>query len=104
MRVLVVYRMAIFVIAILVCSVCIDMAASTHTHVCECASPMQGLMIVLMTTYRMSGVRSSGVPFIFWLVMSLYGAVKLRTLVLLSEDNVCRVSVCIYHYTTAVCE
>ena len=58
-------------------------------------------MIVLMTTYRMSGVRSSGVPFIFWLVMSLYGAVKLRTLVLLSEDNVCRVSV--YTITLLLC-
>ena len=51
-------------------------------------SHSQGLMVVLLTTHRMSGVRSSGLPFVFWLVMSLYGAVKMRTLALIAEDNV----------------
>lgn len=48
---------------------------------------VQVVMIVVMSTNRLSGVRSAGLPFLFWLVMSIYGAMKLRTLVLLAEDN-----------------
>ena len=56
-------------------------------------------MIALLTTHRISGVQSSGLPFVFWLVMSLYGAFKMRTLALLAEDHVC---VCV-HRLLLVC-
>ena len=52
------------------------------------SSTVQVVMIVVMSTNRLSGVRSAGLPFVFWLVMSIYGAMKLRTLVLLAEDSV----------------
>ena len=45
-------------------------------------------MMVVISNQRLTGVRSSGLPFLFWMVMSLYGALKLRTLVLIAEDAV----------------
>ena len=45
-------------------------------------------MIGVLTTHRMSGVKSSGLPLVFWLVMMIYAALKMRTLVLVAEDNV----------------
>lgn len=50
---------------------------------------LQGLMIGVTTTHRISGVKSSGLPFVFWLVMSIYAGIKMRTLALVAEDNVC---------------
>ena len=44
--------------------------------------------MVVMFNQRLTGVRSSGLPFLFWMVMSFYGALKLRTLVLVAEDAV----------------
>ena len=55
---------------------------------------LQGLMIGVTTTHRISGVKSSGLPFVFWLVMSIYAAIKMRTLALVAEDNVCVSPLC----------
>ena len=49
---------------------------------------LQGLMIGVVTTHRVSGIKSSGLPFVFWLVMMIYAALKMRTLVLVAEDKV----------------
>ncbi|CAI8020809.1 Multidrug resistance-associated protein 1 [Geodia barretti] len=46
-----------------------------------------GLMIGVVTTHRVSGIKSSGLPFVFWLVMMFYAALKMRTLVLVAEDK-----------------
>ena len=45
-------------------------------------------MIGVVTTHRVSGIKSSGLPFVFWLVMMIYAALKMRTLVLVAEDKV----------------
>ncbi len=44
--------------------------------------------LLLMTRDRIVGQRSSGLLFLFWLVLVIYGTIKLRTLSLLSIDNV----------------
>ena len=48
----------------------------------------QVLMMVVISNQRLTGVRSSGLPFLLWMVMSFYGALKLRTLLLVAEDAV----------------
>lgn len=37
---------------------------------------------------RKNGVRSSGTLIVFWMAMTVYSAIKLRTLILLSMDYV----------------
>ena len=37
---------------------------------------------------RKSGIRSSGTLILLWIALLAYSAVKLRTLILLSEDDV----------------
>ena len=51
-------------------------------------------MLGVETTYRITGIRSSGLPFVFWLVLIVYSGVKMRTLALLAEDNV-RMYLCV---------
>ena len=48
---------------------------------------------------RRTGLRSSGLMFVFWLAMVVYGSFKLRTLTLIAEDDVS----CVCVYTCAVC-
>ncbi len=48
----------------------------------------QVVCLLLMTRDRIVGQRSSGLLFLFWLVLVIYGTIKLRTLSLLSIDNV----------------
>ena len=54
-------------------------------------SPLHLLQLVaalLLHHERKLGVRSSAILFIFWMCMVIYGSFKLRTLVLMSEDDV----------------
>ena len=43
---------------------------------------------MVLTFERNSGLRSSGLTFLLWLALSVYGSFKIRTLVLISEDMV----------------
>lgn len=49
---------------------------------------LQVLVGAVIAFERKSGVRSSGILIIFWIVMVAYSAIKLRTLILLSMDYV----------------
>ena len=44
---------------------------------------------MLVGFHRKRGVRSSGLLIILWICLVAYGSVKLRTLILTTEDNVC---------------
>ena len=46
------------------------------------------MCLLVMYRDRVFGQRSSGLLFCFWLGMVVYGSIKLRTLLLLSIDNV----------------
>lgn len=50
--------------------------------------------MALLQRHRLTGVRSSGTLFFFWLLMLLYGIVKLRTYILIEKYGVvsCNVS------------
>lgn len=67
-----------------------------YLHYLVLSLPSQILMIMVMTMHRYSGVYSSGLALLFWLVLIIYGAFKLRTLILTAEDEVCT---CTYTYT-----
>ena len=54
----------------------------------NCASVLQVIVALVLWQERRDGVRSSGLLFIFWLALVLYGALKLRSVILLSEDEV----------------
>lgn len=46
------------------------------------------LAMVLLQRHRLSGVRSSGTLFIFWLLMTVYGSIKLRTYILIEKAEI----------------
>lgn len=53
-----------------------------------------------MAFHRKRGTRSSGILITFWISLVIYGSIKLRTLILISEDQVsCNSSCDIILYT-----
>ena len=51
-------------------------------------------MIAVIIDEKRQGIPSSGIQFCFWGALAIYAGIKLRTLILLSEDQVC-IMICI---------
>ena len=51
-------------------------------------------MIAVIIIEKNQGVPSSGIQFCFWGALVIYAGIKLRSLILLSKDQVC-VCVCV---------
>ena len=69
---------------------------SRTSHIFSGCSIYSQVLVVLVLHYdRLTGVRSSGLMFVFWLSLVVYGSLKLRSLALLAED---RVSLCMKIY------
>ena len=49
---------------------------------------MQGVLAVLLLFERHVGMRSSGTNLLFWVCMLGYGLIKMRSLILLAQDEV----------------
>ena len=52
-------------------------------------------MIALILSEKDQGIPSSGIQFSFWGALIIYAGIKLRTLILLSKDQVCSY-LCVY--------
>ena len=52
-------------------------------------------MIAVIISEKNQGIPSSGIQFCFWGALVIYASIKLRTLILISRDQVC-MYVCIY--------
>ena len=50
-------------------------------------------MIAVIISEKNQGIPSSGVQFCFWGALVIYAGIKLRSLILISKDQVC---VCMY--------
>ena len=55
---------------------------------CVILSNQQTLMIVVIINEKNRGLSSSGIQFYFWGALVVYASIKLRTLILLSKDQV----------------
>ena len=51
-------------------------------------------MIAVIISEKRQGIPSSGIQFCFWGALIIYSGIKLRSLILISEDQVCIMSVC----------
>ena len=62
-----------------------------------CHITLQALMIAVILSEKNQGIPSSGIQFCFWGALVIYAGIKLRTLILISRDEVQR---SLYHYST----
>ena len=53
-----------------------------------CYHTIQALMIAVITSEIRQGIPSSGIQFCFWGALVVYASIKLRSLILLSRDQV----------------
>ena len=62
----------------------------THVYACSLFSILltQILMMVVIKSEKNQGIPSSGIQFYFWGALLVYAGIKLRTLILLSKDQV----------------
>lgn len=51
-------------------------------------SLLQVVIGLVLSYQRRLGIRSAGINFLFWLGLLLYGSIKVRSIVLISKDNV----------------
>ena len=59
-------------------------------------------MIAVIISEKNKGIPSSGIQFCFWGALVIYAGIKLRSLILLSKDQVCKPP-CVYDtYTLSV--
>ena len=49
-------------------------------------------MIVVILSEKNQGIPSSGIQFSFWGALIIYAGIKLRSLILISKDEVCIIS------------
>ena len=57
-------------------------------------------MIVVILSEKNQGIPSSGIQFCFWGALVIYAGIKLRSLILISRDQVC----IIMHVHTGRCQ
>ena len=61
-------------------------------------------MIAVIISEKNQGIPSSGIQFCFWGALVIYASIKLRTLILISRDQVCMyVYAYMYVYNMYVC-
>ena len=54
-------------------------------------------MIAVIISEKNQGIPSSGIQFCFWGALVIYAGIKLRSLILLSKDQVCISIMCILY-------
>ena len=64
---------------------------------------LQALMIVVIINEKNQGIPSSGIQFCFWGALVIYASIKLRTLILLSRDQVHELNTYTTHTRACVC-
>ncbi len=61
---------------------------AVHLSLYDVDVDMQGVLAVLLLFERQVGMRSSGTNLLFWLGLLGYGIIKMRSLILLAQDQV----------------